>query len=290
VSTDRDVTRIVRSWLDEGVTQLPDRVLDSVLDQVPMTPQRRAPMWAARRFTTMNYTVRIGLAAAAVVVTALIGYQLLSGPNVGDPGPTATPQPTSTPARTPVALRDGPLEPGEHVTHPFDAPNDSLSFTFTVPAGWSGFGKIGVLPEQGGAGPDGMGMGFSLVTGLYSDPCHGVQPDVTVGPTVDELVTAFLDQTAYEATTPTDVTLSGHSGKQMDLIMPSGANYTSCYLGGSTVWQGSIHAQGPGNVWHLWILDVEGVRVVILAQDNPGTSAEDKAELLAIVDSIEIEP
>jgi hypothetical protein len=288
VSTDRDVTGIVRSWLDEGVTQLPDRVLDAVLDRVPTTPQRRAPMWAARRFPTMNNTVRIGLAAAAVVVIALIGYQLLSGPNVGDPGPTATPQLTSTPAPTPVALRDGPLEPGEYVTHPFDAPNDSLRFTFTVPVGWSGFGNIGVLPEQGAAGPDGMGMGFNLVTDLYSDPCRA--PDVKVGPSVDDLVTAFLDQTAYEATTPTDVTLSGYSGKQMDLVMPSDANFTGCYRDGSTVWEGSIHAQGPGNVWHLWILDADGVRVVILAQDNPGTSAEDKAELLAIVDSIEIEP
>ena len=35
-----DATRIVRSWLDEGVTQLPDRVLDAVLDEVPATPQR----------------------------------------------------------------------------------------------------------------------------------------------------------------------------------------------------------------------------------------------------------
>ena len=43
MSTDRDTTRIVRSWLEEGVTELPDRVLDAVLDQLPATPQRRAP-------------------------------------------------------------------------------------------------------------------------------------------------------------------------------------------------------------------------------------------------------
>ena len=44
MSTDRDVTRIVRSWLEEGATALPDRVLDAVLDQVPSTSQRR-PRW-----------------------------------------------------------------------------------------------------------------------------------------------------------------------------------------------------------------------------------------------------
>ena len=35
MSTDRETTRILRSWLEEGVTALPDRVLDAVLDQVP---------------------------------------------------------------------------------------------------------------------------------------------------------------------------------------------------------------------------------------------------------------
>ena len=42
MSAERDETRIVRSWLEEGVTVLPDRVLDAVLDQLPTTHQRRA--------------------------------------------------------------------------------------------------------------------------------------------------------------------------------------------------------------------------------------------------------
>ena len=35
MSTERDTTRIVRSWLEVGATALPDRVLDAVLDQLP---------------------------------------------------------------------------------------------------------------------------------------------------------------------------------------------------------------------------------------------------------------
>ena len=53
MSTDRDVTRIVRSWLEDGATALPDRVLDNVLDQLPATSQRRA-WWPARRLREMN--------------------------------------------------------------------------------------------------------------------------------------------------------------------------------------------------------------------------------------------
>ena len=58
MSTDRDTTRIVRSWLEEGVTALPDRVLDAVLDQVPATSQRR-PWWPARRFREMNKALKL---------------------------------------------------------------------------------------------------------------------------------------------------------------------------------------------------------------------------------------
>ena len=62
MSTDRDTTRIVRSWLEEGVTALPDRVLDAVLDQVPATPQRRS-WWPARRFTQHEQPTRASVSA-----------------------------------------------------------------------------------------------------------------------------------------------------------------------------------------------------------------------------------
>ena len=52
MSTDRDTTRIVRSWLQTDEHESADRVLDAVLDQLDTTPQRRATWWPARRFPT----------------------------------------------------------------------------------------------------------------------------------------------------------------------------------------------------------------------------------------------
>lgn len=78
MSTDRETTRIVRSWLEEGVTALPDRVLDTVLDQVPATPQRRS-WWPAWRSDAMNTYTKLIAAAAAVVLVAVVGYQFLPG-------------------------------------------------------------------------------------------------------------------------------------------------------------------------------------------------------------------
>ena len=94
MSTDHDVERIVRSWMDEGVTQLPDRVLDLVLDQLPATPQRR-PSWLARRTPTMNNYARLGLVAAAVLAVVIVGIGLFGRSlNVG-PSTSPTPSPSS---------------------------------------------------------------------------------------------------------------------------------------------------------------------------------------------------
>ena len=91
MSTDRDTTRIVRSWLEEGATALPDRVLDAVLDQLPATSQRR-PWWPVRRFDEMNNALKLAIAAAAVMVVALVGINLMprSG-SVGGPVPSMSP-------------------------------------------------------------------------------------------------------------------------------------------------------------------------------------------------------
>jgi hypothetical protein len=95
MSTDRETTRVVRSWLDEGVTSLPDRVLDAVLDQVPTTPQRRS-WWPARRTDQMNTYAKLIATAAAVLVVAVVGYQFLPGRS-GPGGQTTAPSPTPAP-------------------------------------------------------------------------------------------------------------------------------------------------------------------------------------------------
>ena len=63
---DRDATRIVRSWLENGVTQLPDRVLDDVLGEIPAIPQRRRP-WGGATLPQLNRAAQVGLATAAVL-------------------------------------------------------------------------------------------------------------------------------------------------------------------------------------------------------------------------------
>ena len=100
MSTDRETTLAVRSWLEDGVNRLPDRILDAVLDQVPTTPQRRSG-WSAWRSFRMNTYAKLAAGAAAVLVLAIVGYQFL--PRSGGPGG----QPTSAPSPSPSLLAKG---------------------------------------------------------------------------------------------------------------------------------------------------------------------------------------
>ena len=95
MSTDRDTTRAVRSWLDDGVTALPDRVLDAVLEQVSVTPQRR-PWWLAWRPFIMSNAGRIALVATAAAVVAVVGVTILQ-PSGWIGGPSASDSPTPSP-------------------------------------------------------------------------------------------------------------------------------------------------------------------------------------------------
>jgi hypothetical protein len=134
VSTENDVARSLRSWLRESRYEDADRVLDAVFDQVPATPQRSAS-WLARRFPDMNSnTIRIGVAAAVVVVVAFIGYQLLA-PSVGDqsPSPSASVAPSTAAGPNVLPLgSDQPLSAGTYSLYEgFPA-----RVTFDVPEGW----------------------------------------------------------------------------------------------------------------------------------------------------------
>jgi hypothetical protein len=122
-ATDRDVTRVVRSWLHEDEHENADRVLDLVLDQLDTTPQRRVTWWPVRRPTTMNTTFRYGIAAVALAVAALFGFTYLNN-QVGDDDSTPTPIPSE--------LSVGPLPAG--LQHPFLGPPRPIPGISSEPA------------------------------------------------------------------------------------------------------------------------------------------------------------
>jgi hypothetical protein len=287
---DQDVTRIVRSWLRRDEHDSADRVLDAVLDQLDTTPQRRATGWPARRLPDMNNTVRLAIGLAAVVVIALLGIRFLG---LGDPN-TGVPGETVAPTATPVELPDttGELSPGTYfVEKPAVTP---ARFTLEVPAGWETIDGtfLGKIKDRAFY----VALSPWVVDQVYTDPCQWVTAELEppLGPSVDDLATALADQVGRDATTPTDVMLGGYPGKMVELSVPDDFDVTTCDNEEFRMWRslGSAggYNYGPGQQDTVYIIDVDGERLVIHAMHTPIASEGDIAELQAIVDSIRIEP
>jgi hypothetical protein len=255
------------------------------------------------------------LFATVVVVFAIAGCATGQGVATGAAtppsaisAPTPTPPPSSSLSPSPAALHDGPLTAGTYVipgstegwtTCPQpDAPDcndpvvaEPVHFTVTVPDGWAGLEVVIWLAKEHSGAPSGASLGFGPGNWLYSDPCltpeNDTGADIAVGPTVEDLATALADHPLLDVTTPVDVNLAGYTGKYVDLQVPSDiARCTRSYSPMGS-W---FYAQGPSNRWHMWILDVNGQRVVVQSADYAGTSAQHQAELRAIVDSLVIAP
>lgn len=91
---ERTLERAARSWIEDGPRRAPDHVLDAALRTIATTPQERD--WLPRRFSTMTYPARLGVAAA--IGALLVGGVALTFSRPGDPSIGAQPTPTPTPS------------------------------------------------------------------------------------------------------------------------------------------------------------------------------------------------
>ena len=291
MTAERDThTRIVLSWLREDAHENAERVLLRVLDEVDTTPQRRT-WWPAGRFEAMPSAFRMAAAAVAVLVIA-VATLWLAAP--GEPGGQATPSPSpsATPAERSARPLGGQLAPGDYFLQPFSPPMDSVVITFTIAEGvaWTGY-EVGFYLTAGSEAPSGAGGAFQVIERLYSDPCHASgRGDIEVGPTVNDIVTAFRANAAYETTDITDTEIDGYAGTHLDLLLPGETELSGCPGGQFIVWEGGPTAQGPNNRWHLRIVDVGLARpVVILTQHFEGTPLRVQQDLDNIAISVRID-
>jgi len=129
VSAERDANRIVRSWLEDGPTDLPDHIFDAVLADIPTTSQRRL-RWPAWRIPPMDTRLRIAASVAAVLIIAVIGYQFL--PGTGGPGGEPSPSASLSPSPSPTAT---PLPTAPPLSQTFDSTIHGISISY--PEGWT---------------------------------------------------------------------------------------------------------------------------------------------------------
>lgn len=292
MSTNSNFDRISEAWLAEGPTQLADRVVDAALDEVHLTNQRRR-LTVPWRFNRMPNPLR--LAAAAVIGVLLVGVIYLNLPGRNDVGgqsqtplvsPTPSASPTPAPTAGPHQMYSGDLAPGAYFGRVQGKP---LTWTFTVPAGWTGNSLWSLTASQGYGGPAGIGIGATGAVNVPSDPCDGVGK-TSDGESVADVVAALEARDDLVVSNAIDAALGGYSGTRVDVEVPADLSACDNWFIFAEPDGSGFYAQGPSNLLRIWILDVEGRPIVIQIESFAGTPATDLAEAQQIVDSIVITP
>jgi hypothetical protein len=142
-----------------------------------------------------------------------------------------------------------------------------LRVSMTVPRGWTVGGPWG-LPNGN------TRLDFSVI----GDPWDGC-PDTTepkLGPSFDDLLTYLVeDVPQIDISESTDVTVDGYRARHLRYTGVD--KWFDCFSG------------SPIDGSEAWIVDVDGVRVVISAESDEALSESTRSEIMQIVESIHFE-
>lgn len=240
--------------------------------------------------------------AAVVSRPALVaGLMLLMGLAGCDGGSSAESQSPSSPGTPAASLRaipagdgdvDEAIEPGR-----YRIPKSEWSaadFAVTFPEGWSvQYGHVYHQNDQQGETAEFYAIDLDEI---YTDSCHGEGIPRALGPGVDDLVTALLEQKGTVANEPVETTVGGHPATRIDLKIPKGLDLADCRLAddgvlGLQLWYSAsadkYFVLQPTGTASIYILDVDGDRQVFLTQQFSPTR-EDRDEVQAVLDSIRV--
>jgi hypothetical protein len=293
--TEPETTRIVRSWLEEGRTTLPDHILDAVLADLPATHQRR-PLWPARRIDDMHAFAKFAMAAAAVLVVAVVGINLLPKTDgVGGglasltPSPTASLAPTAAPSPSPSVLEffpDGAVSVGRH-----SMVRSGKTFSVDMPTGWTAHDGFRIYTQGGQA----AFIFWSDAPGnVFADPCAHEPLDPPAGDTPAELAAAVSSIPGTDLVSgPLDLTVGGYPAK---LVTIQVREDIACAAESFLLWyreaNGATDGRWPdarGDTINVWIIDVDGTLVWIDGSWSLNTTPTLHDEMRQIVDSIRFE-
>lgn len=226
----------------------------------------------------------LALTAVAAVATAVVWYGNV--PATRDAEPVA-PDPAPRSAADLVGV-EGPLEPGRYSMAAWGESRKSGPLPRAVLQVPQGFFSNGGYVIDAGDGLTDDNFGEVMVWHVEqvpTDPCRP-RTSAEVGPTVDDLAQALVRQRG-PSTQPRPVTLDGHRGLQLDVTIPAQADLASC-PNGYAVWK-DLDQNPTQQVDHLWILDVDGTRLVVLVTEFPHQPDGQLQKLIAIAESIHFE-
>ncbi len=303
-----DMNRILRDWLDAEPSVMPDRVVDVVADRIAQQPQRRA--WLPyRRPLPMNSLARLAAALAAVLIIAVVGWNLLPGNRsaIGGPGPTPSPSPTFSPSPvgpSPTAIAcesnlpgcAGLLSAGLHHSNKLEP-----ALSFNLASAWINTLDTPTIYELVPAYPfppeTQIFVWTNAVLGKQTPACDSIALGA-VGNGVGDWMSYLRAHPGLTSSVPTAVTLGSVSGQVIDLSMKPSWKETCSGLDLGPVVEFILDTDpvagtplygvsGRANV-HLLVLDAGGRTIVVQVYVPTSTSRLHSimADLQSLLDSL----
>lgn len=300
-----DPERLIRAYLDEGLNELPDWVYEVVRSDIDRTRQR--VVIGPWRTPDMNTFAKLAMAAAAVVVVAIVGINVLprsGGDNLGgqalpsqSPNPTASPLPSSAPTPSPTLAPTfppaGSLAVGRH-----SMVREGVPLSIAVrSSGWISGDDITINKGEAGRST-GISIAFwpSTFDNVYADSCAHTPLSPPPAHSMAGLAGAVAAIRGTDLVTgPTSVTVGGRAAQHVvftirdDIACDPNAFYL--YYDDSTGGPigGYRYANKLGTTFRVWIVDVDGKLVWIDSETYKGAGPEPGAEIQQIIDSIQFE-
>ena len=231
-----------------------------------------------------------GMFVATLTIVALILAACTSSGDDTQSGSTGATQSSVEASATPVSPSEKP-GPEIHTVTVIGDPALDGSYVITMKLLDGYEGDDVVFGSDGG-----QGISTWAVGNVFANPCHSNDTllDPPIDPSVDGLVAGLASQKGHPATTPTDVEVDGYAGTYMEMTVPAGIDVADCDHGEFRTWAdpygGCCRYLEAGQRDLLWILDVDGNRLVIDAALGPQTTKQDRADRTQMVESIRIEP
>lgn len=282
-----DTDRVLRHWLSDGPTSMPDRVIDLVAERISRQPQRRT--WRLDRRLRMTSPMKFSAAVAAAVLVAVVGWNVL--PKSDGSGAPASPSPTPTAPATAVkiACEDdllgcaGPLAAGAHGSSHFGP----RLIQYVTPSGWAN--SIDTTTIYKLDAPDGSTSILLWADVSIEDQTPtSCEPVAMAGgrpPSAAQWVSYLTSKRGLITTTPVVADFPGdvdQHGQSVDISMDPG--WTQTCPGGTgpevlfiahTAPPPAVYGVGPTDKLHLVVLDTTsyGPATVMIEVYGPSNEA-----------------
>jgi len=302
------VDRTLTGWLAEGPNQMPDHLVEAIVQNVNDTNQRRSP-WLPRRETMNRFLFAAG-SVAAIALVAVIGIGIVSwGVGLFGPAASLAPTPTLEPTAatgSPEPTPDATLEPTPE-GKAFVISEHAAIGSITLRNPW----RLWKGRELGGRilHSDYRETGIFVFPGdvwIYGDACHwSTTTPEDPQSTVDEIIAALGRQAPRGASAPGEITIGGYAGRSITLLVPSNVAIEPQRFGLNDWFYGcddgkfstlTVDADADsgkptrvqrsvGQVDEFWVVNVSGVPVLFDLTYLPDTPPNVVEELRAMAES-----